>query len=121
VEPKRRRLRRNRDVLLAALDESFGDDRTSVTWNRPAGGFFLTLSVPSAFGMTEARRCAETHGVLVLPVQCLSLRGDRRRQIRLSFASVGDQALRDGVHRLAGFVNEEARARAVASAVEMAR
>jgi hypothetical protein len=57
-----------------------------VQWNRPRGGFFITLNLPIVFGAEELRQCAEKYGVIVTPVSFFSLTGNRQSQIRLSFS-----------------------------------
>ena len=109
VRPKRERLRHNRDVLLDALGDAFAPLRSRVTWNRPAGGFFLTLTVPFEFGAAELGHCAADYGVIACPMRFFSLCGDRRQQIRLAFAHLGDEAIREGVARLSRYIHERAR------------
>jgi (S)-3,5-dihydroxyphenylglycine transaminase len=90
--------------MCAALTHVFADARELVSWNRPAGGFFLTVTLPFAFGQRELRDCAARHGVIVCPMRFFSLGGSRAEQIRLSFSYVGPAAIADGIDRLGGFV-----------------
>jgi (S)-3,5-dihydroxyphenylglycine transaminase len=49
---KRAYYKGNRDAMLAALESSFrgaGPGPDQVRWNRPGGGFFLTVSLPFVF------------------------------------------------------------------------
>jgi len=100
--------RRNRDVMLAALERCFGAaglaDR--VSWNRPAGGFFLTVTVPFEFDQACVEAAAQDYGVIVCPLSFFSLAGGRERQVRLSFSYVAPEQIEDGVARLARFVAE---------------
>ncbi|MGH9371932.1 MAG: PLP-dependent aminotransferase family protein, partial [Vicinamibacterales bacterium] len=77
-------------------------------WNKPAGGFFLTVSLPFEFGRDELRSCAADHGVIVTPMSFFALRAERTRQVRLSFSSVEPADIREGLRRSAGFVRSHA-------------
>lgn len=98
--------RANRDRLLAALEAAFGGDRPvpGVSWNRPAGGFFLTVRLPFPFGTDELEACARDFGVLCCPLSIFSIAGRGRDQIRLSFSYVTPAEIDEGVRRLAAFV-----------------
>lgn len=98
--------RHNRDAMLQALDAAFrpGD---GVTWNRPQGGFFLTVTLPFPFGHVQAQQCAAEHGVLTMPLSFFAL--DRRddHRVRLAFSNADPQRIREGVARFAGFVRSQ--------------
>jgi (S)-3,5-dihydroxyphenylglycine transaminase len=102
--------RARRDAMLAALDERFGRDPAlgrAVSWNRPEGGFFLTVSLPFAFGAAELDACARDFGAIVCPMpffEVLPGRGGREREIRLSFSYVSEARIAEGIARLARFV-----------------
>lgn len=97
----------NRDRMLDALDRNFGR-MPGVRWNRPSGGFFLTLSLPFEIGEAELVDCAERYGVIFCPMAFFSLTDQRRRQARLSFSYVSHEQIDEGVSRLASFVRERA-------------
>jgi (S)-3,5-dihydroxyphenylglycine transaminase len=102
--------RARRDAMLRALDEHFGGDPAlagAVSWNRPEGGFFLTLALPFAFGAAELDACAREFGAIVCPMpffEVLPGRGGREREIRLSFSYVPEARIEEGIARLARFV-----------------
>lgn len=102
--------RARRDRMLACLDAAFPAGG-AVTFNRPAGGFFLTVSLPFAFTSASMERCADTarYGVICTPMAYFSLAGDRDREVRLSFSYVSDDEIAEGVTRLARFVADERR------------
>jgi (S)-3,5-dihydroxyphenylglycine transaminase len=93
---------RNRDHLLAALERELGG--TPVTWNRPRGGFFVTLTLPFAFDDACFRACAADFGVVVAPMSRFSLGPGRANQVRLSFSYVDPARIDAGIARLARFV-----------------
>ena len=55
VRPKLGFYRSNRDRMLARLAESFRDLELGgqVRWNRPRGGFFLTVTLPFSWRAVE--------------------------------------------------------------------
>jgi (S)-3,5-dihydroxyphenylglycine transaminase len=87
VAPKRTQYRRQRDAMNAALSEQFADLRDDVRWDCPAGGFFVPVTLPFAFGPAELRRCARDHDVLVTPMRFFCVGASRDAQIRLSFSA----------------------------------
>lgn len=110
VEPivagKRQQYCRNRDTLLACLAEEFANSESQVRWNRPRGGFFVTLTLPFPFGTAELQRCAADYGVIVCPMNFFSLAGNRERQIRLSFSYLQEEQIHAGSERFARFVRD---------------
>ncbi|MEP7013022.1 MAG: PLP-dependent aminotransferase family protein [Acidobacteriota bacterium] len=96
--------RANRDAMLAALDRELAG--TGVTWNRPAGGYFLTLDLSFDFGEAELDFCARTHGVICCPMRFFALAPGRERQVRLSFSYVTPEQVDRGVRAFARFVRE---------------
>lgn len=107
IAPKRAQMRRNRDLMIGSLEKEFADC-CGVEWNRPHGGFFLTLQFPFEFGNAELERCAANYGVIVCPMNFLSLSNDRRTSIRLSFSYVNERQIVQGVQRLAQFYRDHA-------------
>jgi (S)-3,5-dihydroxyphenylglycine transaminase len=123
VEANRERLRHyraNRDRMLACLESCFGRDEAlagKVTWNRPRGGFFLTLTLPFRFEEDSLRTCAEQYGVICCPMTYFSLAPGRERQVRLSFSYVTQEEIEIGIRSLWRFVRDRT---ADADAVESA-
>jgi (S)-3,5-dihydroxyphenylglycine transaminase len=103
--------RESRDALLSALEKHFPDaGALGVSWNRPSGGFFLTVEVP--FDATDAllQRSAGVHGVIWVPMRYFYVRDRGRRQIRLAFSYVPQEQIDEGIARFARFVREAAEA-----------
>lgn len=104
--------RANRDRMLASLEAAFeGDSELAgrVGWNRPAGGFFLTVTLPFAFTEERLRACVEDFGVIVCPMSFFTLSGGRENQVRLSFSYVTTEEIDEGVGRFGRFVRETLR------------
>jgi len=101
--------RANRDRMLGRLEEVFGapgEVPDAVRWNRPGGGFFLTVDLPFAFDDDCVHRCAHCYGVVCCPMSLFSLAGGREAQIRLSFSYVTPEEIDEGVERLGRFVRD---------------
>ena len=94
--------RRNRDRMLAALEAHLAG--SAVRWNRPGGGFFLTVTLPFVFDEECLRQAAGEYGVIVCPMSYFALLPGRERQVRLSFSYVSEAQIDDGVARFARFV-----------------
>lgn len=103
IEPARVVYRTNRDALLARLDHCFGAD-ARLTWNRPEGGFFLTLDLPFAFDAAAVDACANDEGVIVMPMAFFTLDHSQDRRIRLAFSAVGPERISAGVDALARYL-----------------
>jgi (S)-3,5-dihydroxyphenylglycine transaminase len=101
--PKIEFCRANRDIMLAALEEVFGDDE-EISWSRPRGGFYLTLFLPFRFDAKAASQLAERFRVIATPMCFFSPSGSHQYEARLSFSNTDEERIREGVRRLAGFV-----------------
>ncbi|MDP9122403.1 MAG: PLP-dependent aminotransferase family protein [Acidobacteriota bacterium] len=103
--------RLNRDRMLACLEEEFGAGLPGggqVLWNRPSGGFFLTLDLPFEFDQESLETCARDYGVVVCPMTFFALSSGRERQVRLAFSYVTPAQIEEGVRRFARFVRDRA-------------
>lgn len=100
--------RENRDRMLASLDRHLGgvDRVDGVRWNRPEGGFFLTLTLPFDFDEACLQTCARDYGVIVCPMSFFALTAGREREVRLSFSYVTPEQIEEGIARFARFVRE---------------
>lgn len=103
VERKLPVYRASRDAMLERLEAELGD-LEGVSWNRPAGGFFLTVDLPFVFDKDCLECCAGEHGVIVCPMSFFSLGGGGERRIRLAFSYVTPDEIAEGVGRLARFI-----------------
>ncbi len=101
--------REKRDALLAAMERYFSDGSSElpgVHWNRPEGGFFMTVNMPFEFTMSRVEECAATAGVIVAPMSLFAFATAHHHAIRLSFSAVALADIDEGVARLASFVRE---------------
>lgn len=79
-----------------------------VHWNEPHGGFFLTLRVPFHAGDEALTRSAEEYGVIWTPMSYFYLHGGGYRSIRLSVSCLTPAEIKEGIARLANFIEDEA-------------
>ena len=101
--------RERRDAMLGALEKAFppGDKwRELVHWNRPRGGFFMTLTLPFPFDNRALHKCVEKFGVVVVPMQYFSLLRNRSHQVRLSFCSNSLIEIQEGIQKFTQFIRE---------------
>jgi (S)-3,5-dihydroxyphenylglycine transaminase len=102
----------NRDYMLHSLKwelQALGLPPAAVRWNRPSGGFFLTVTLPFDFDEHCLHVCAQEYGVICCPMSFFSVRQDRTNQIRLSFSYVSKEQIGEGVRRLGRFVRDRLR------------
>ncbi|MFJ4830421.1 PLP-dependent aminotransferase family protein [Streptomyces sp. NPDC088747] len=93
------------DATLAALGEHFpAGAGHGVSWNTPRGGFFLTLKVPFTADLAAMERSAREYGVSWAPMSMFYLEGGGDREIRLGFSNLAPEAIREGIARLARFI-----------------
>ncbi|HEY8978213.1 MAG TPA: PLP-dependent aminotransferase family protein [Streptomyces sp.] len=96
--------RRNLALLLDALDRQVAGTVPGVTWNRPAAGFFVRLSLPVEADMTLLERSAREYGVLWTPMAPFHLGGGGVRELRLSCSYLDPSDIDTGVARLAALL-----------------
>jgi acyl carrier protein len=102
---------------LRQLDRCFPAERREalrVRWNRPDGGFFLTMRVPFRADNAALARSAEDFGVIWTPMSYFYPEGGGNDSIRLSISYLTDEDITEGISRLARFIEAEASARPTA-------
>jgi (S)-3,5-dihydroxyphenylglycine transaminase len=96
---------------LRQLDRCFPADRRAalgVRWNRPSGGFFLTIRVPFRADNAALARSAQDFGVIWTPMSYFYPRGGGDYSIRLSISYLTQADIVEGIARLARFIEAEA-------------
>jgi (S)-3,5-dihydroxyphenylglycine transaminase len=93
--------RENRDRMLRGLDAQLSG---MAAWNRPEGGFFLTVDLPFVCDEACLEESARDFGVIFCPMRFFDLSARRERQARLSFSYVTPEQIDLGVERFARFV-----------------
>ncbi|MEU6276984.1 PLP-dependent aminotransferase family protein [Streptomyces populi] len=98
-------------AILKRLDECFPEPERSalgVSWNEPAGGFFLTVDVPFPADNAALARSAEDHGVIWTPMSYFYPQGGGEHSLRLSVSYLTQADIAEGTARLARFIASEA-------------
>jgi 2-aminoadipate transaminase len=88
--------RRRRDVMLEALQEHFGG---RASWTRPEGGLFIWATLEGKVDTTDL--LARSEGVAFVPGRAAYTDGRRgSSSMRLNFAGVPDEDIREGIRRI---------------------
>ncbi|HEU0165146.1 MAG TPA: PLP-dependent aminotransferase family protein, partial [Thermomicrobiales bacterium] len=96
--------RARRDMMLASLNEYMPE---GVTWSQPQGGFFVWVTLPESFDVNEFVPKAATHGTVVFPGDWFFQGRDVRNKIRLSFSTVPEHRIQEGIRRLSAAIMDE--------------
>lgn len=97
---------------LRQLELRFPAERRAelgLRWNEPDGGFFLSVRVPFRADDSALVRSAEDYGVIWTPMSYFHLDGGGSHSIRLSVSYLSDSDITEGIARLAGFIEAEAK------------
>jgi len=90
-------------ALLAALEEFMPE---GVGWTRPAGGFFVWLTLPEGIDSYPLLHKGIDAGVVFVPGAAFSAAEGPSNKLRLAFSAVPPAALREGVKRLAPVLSQ---------------
>jgi 2-aminoadipate transaminase len=96
--------RERRDAMLGSLDALMP---TGCSWTRPAGGFFVWLTLPEGLDAKAMAPRAIAHRVAYVPGTGFYADGSGRRHMRLSYCYPEPDRIREGVRRLAAVVEQE--------------
>ena len=94
--------RRRRDTMLAALQEHFGG---RAQWTTPQGGLFIWATLHGDIDTTDL--LAQSEGVAFVP-GCAAYMDGRSgtSSMRLNFAGVPDEEIREGIKRIGAAVGD---------------
>lgn len=106
VEELRALYRTRRDVMLAALEEHFVGD---ATWTRPQGGLFIWATLDERIDTTDLLALArKTESVAFVPGRAAFVDGrSGASSMRLNFAGVPEERIREGVRRIGRAMREQ--------------
>jgi 2-aminoadipate transaminase len=98
--------RRRRDVMLEALGEHFGEH---ARWTQPQGGLFIWATLDERIDTTDLLALAqESERVAFVPGRAAYMDGrSGSSSMRLNFAGVPDEDIREGVRRIGKVVREQ--------------
>ncbi|MQY03020.1 aminotransferase class I/II-fold pyridoxal phosphate-dependent enzyme [Actinomadura macrotermitis] len=92
---------------LECLEERLPPERRAelgVEWNRPSGGFFLTLRTPFPADNDALARSAQDFGVIWTPMSYFYPEGGGEDTLRLAVSYLTHTEIEEGVDRLASFI-----------------
>jgi 2-aminoadipate transaminase len=94
--------RRRRDVMLESLAEHFAG---RASWTKPEGGLFIWATLD---GVDTTDLMARAEGVAFVPGRSAYMDGSSgANSMRLNFAGVPDQEIREGIRRIGAIVSPD--------------
>jgi 2-aminoadipate transaminase len=97
--------RKRRDTMLQALAEHFGEQ---ARWTKPQGGLFIWATLPPYIDTTDLlARALESEGVAFVPGRAAYMDGRGASSMRLNFAGIREQDIREGIRRIGKVVGEQ--------------
>jgi DNA-binding transcriptional MocR family regulator len=96
--------RARRDAMLEAIDEHFPD---GALWTRPAGGFYVWVSLPQWLDTKSMLAAAVERRVAYVPGTAFYPDGRGANQMRLAFCYPTEERIREGIARLGGLLADE--------------
>ncbi|MGW6461004.1 aminotransferase-like domain-containing protein [Streptomyces sp. NPDC055078] len=100
--------RERRDTMMDALEKYMPP---GVSWTRPAGGFFVWVTLPEGLDSKAMLPRAVQSRVAYVPGTGFYADGGGRQAMRLSYCYPPPERTRDGVRRLADVISAETRLR----------
>jgi 2-aminoadipate transaminase len=106
VETLKNLYRRRRDVMLEALSEHFGE---GAQWTLPQGGLFIWATLDERIDTTDLLVLArKSEGVAFVPGRAAYTDGrSGSSSMRLNFAGVPEDDIREGIRRIGKAVREQ--------------
>ena len=91
--------------MLDALAEHFGP---AASWTKPQGGLFIWATLPEYIDTTDLlARALESEAVAFVPGRAAYLDGRGASSMRLNFAGVPEEDIREGIRRIGKVVREQ--------------
>jgi 2-aminoadipate transaminase len=109
VKNFREMYRERRDTMLDGLAEAMP---ASATWTRPAGGFYVWMTLPQGLDAKAMLPRAVTARVAYVPGTAFFADGFGSRSMRLSYCYPTPDRIREGVRRLGSVIDQELELRA---------
>ena len=99
-----------RDAMLESLDQYFPK---AATWTKPAGGFYVWVTLPPEIDTKAMMPRAIVAKVAYVPGTAFYADGFGSWSMRLSYCHPTPERIREGIKALGGVVNEEMERRAI--------
>ncbi|MDY6948337.1 MAG: PLP-dependent aminotransferase family protein [Pseudomonadota bacterium] len=93
-------------VMLDAMQEHFP---SGVTWNRPEGGMFIWVTLPSHLDAVELLQKAIAQNVAFVPGAPFFANQPQPNTLRLSFVTVAPERIQQGIAVLGALISRELR------------
>lgn len=90
-----------RDVMLAALESTMPE---GVSWTKPAGGFFVWITLPPGLKSEDVKRAAKDEKIYFLAGDPFFTEQPSVQHLRLSFSYVSPDKIQEGIKKLAGIL-----------------
>jgi 2-aminoadipate transaminase len=100
----REQYRERRDAMLESLGQLMPE---GTTWTRPAGGFYVWVTLPGDLDAKVMLPRAVTERVAYVPGTAFYADAQGRSNLRLSYCFPTPERIREGVRRLAGVLEQE--------------
>ncbi|MFL6164374.1 MAG: PLP-dependent aminotransferase family protein [Jatrophihabitantaceae bacterium] len=98
---------RNLRLMLDGLAARFPDPAAGISFNAPAGSFFVVVTVPFAVDDALLERSAADYGVLWTPMHHFYAAGSAVNSLRLSCSVVTPAEIELGLDRLAALIRDQ--------------
>ncbi|WP_340067243.1 PLP-dependent aminotransferase family protein [Ascidiimonas aurantiaca] len=101
-----------RDEVVRHLEHFIGRHKESwaknITWQIPAGGFFITLTTPFSIDKKDVLECAANYGAIFTPMSFFHADSGGEHQLRLAFSYVSENDIPLGIEKLSEFLKNKA-------------
>jgi DNA-binding transcriptional MocR family regulator len=97
--------RARRDAMLEALEEHMPE---GASWTRPAGGFYVWVTLPGWADTKAMLAAAVERRVAYVPGTAFYPDGRGANQMRLAFGHPTEERIREGIQRLGALLEDEA-------------
>ena len=91
--------------MLNALQRELGDIE-GTSWSKPSGGFFVWVTLPESVDVGTYIVEAADAGVVFFPGSWFYVDAGVANVLRLSFSTVPEARIEEGIHRLATSLRE---------------
>ncbi|MCJ7498117.1 MAG: PLP-dependent aminotransferase family protein [candidate division Zixibacteria bacterium] len=100
------------EVMLKALEDYFPE---GITWTKPEGGLFLWVELPEGASATELLDKAIKEKVAYVPGKFFFAREDKDNTLRLTFCTMSEEIIVEGIKRLAKVFKENIKIKQVSA------
>ena len=94
--------KKQRDAMLAALEQNFAD--LDVQWTKPVGGMFLWLRMPAGIDTVQMLPAAVERNVAYVPGSAFYANDPDHRTMRLSYVTASEEQIHIAIKALADTV-----------------